>query len=118
MNIVQASLAITLLAAPAAAQDPQPRSLEHKMLLRCSAAFALVARWQQAGNAEFLRYPPLGERGREFFVRASAKVMDEAGLDRDGIEAALVLEAQSLLPAGAVDAVMPACLSALAASER
>jgi len=110
-----------LLAAPASAQvapPPPPLSLEHRMLLRCSAAFALVARWQQAGIAEFVQYPPLDERGREFFVRASAKVMDEAKLDREAIQAALVVEAQSLLPPGAVAAIMPACLSALEASEQ
>ena len=109
-----------LLAAPASAQvaPPPQLSLEHRMLLRCSAAFALVARWQQAGIAEFVQYPPLDERGREFFVRASAKVMDEAKLDREAIQAALVVEAQSLLPPGAVAAIMPACLSALEASEQ
>ena len=107
-----------LLAAPATAQAPTPLSLEHQMLLRCSAAFALVANRQEAGDREALAYPPLKQRGSEFFVRASAKVMDEARLDRNGIAEALRLSAQGLLEPGALAAIMPPCLSALEASER
>ena len=47
-----------------------------------SAAFALVANRQESGDPSVQQYPPLKERGGEFFVRASARVMDEAGLDR------------------------------------
>jgi len=120
MKRIALLVAAASLAAPAFAQPaPPPQlSLEHKMLLRCSAAFALVANRQAAGDADALQYPPLEERGREFFVRSSARVMDEAKLDRAAIEAALTVEAQSLLQAGAVRAVMPVCLSVLDASER
>ena len=110
-----------LLAAPAAAQVPPPPSqltLEHRMLLRCSAAFALVAYRQGAGDAEAAQYPPLKERGGEFFVRASARVMEEAGLDRAAVSAALEGEARTLLEGGTLAAVMPVCLSLLDASER
>ena len=86
------------------------------MLLRCSAAFALVAYRQGTGDAEAAQYPPLKERGSEFFVRASARVMDEAGLDRAAVTAALQGEAQALLQGGTLAAVMPACLSALEAT--
>ena len=57
-----------LLAAPAAAQVPPPPSqltLEHRMLLRCSAAFALVAYRQGTGDGEAAQYPPRKERGSE-----------------------------------------------------
>jgi len=110
-------LAAFLVTAPAAAQPapaPAPRlSLEHRMLLRCSAAFALVAYRQDNGDAEALQYPPLKERGSEYFVRASARVMDEAGLDRDGVSTALRTEAQDLLKDRTLSAVMPVCLTAL-----
>ena len=56
--------------------------------------------------------------GSEFFVRASARVMDEAGLDRDGISRELESEARTLLQGGTLAAVMPVCLSALEASEK
>jgi len=51
-------------------------------------------------------------------VRASARVMDEAKLDRAGIGEALKAEAQTLLQGGTLAAIMPVCLSALEASER
>ena len=111
--------AAVLLAAPGAAQQAQPSpTLEHRMLLRCSAAFALVANRQAAGDAEALRFPPLGVRGKEYFARASARVMDEAHLDRAEIAQALETEARALVQGGGLAAIMPVCLSALEASEK
>lgn len=121
MNKLLAGFAALLLTVPATAQvaAPPPRlTLEHKMLLRCSAAFALIAYRQEAGHAEVQQYPPLKERGSEFFVRASARVMEEAGLDRAAISQALEAEARTLLQGGTLTAVMPVCLSALEASEK
>jgi hypothetical protein len=104
----------------AAAQEPRPDpgaadalTLEQRMQLRCSAAFALVADRQTRGEEQALRYPPVAERGREFFVRSSAQVMEESGLDRPGINAALTREALDLVEAGTLDAIMPVCLQAL-----
>ncbi len=113
-------LAAALLAPSASAQvAPSPQlSLEHRMLLRCSAAFAMVAYRQDTGDAEAQQHPPLKERGSEFFVRASARVMDEAGLDRNAVSEALKAEAQTLLQNGTLAAIMPVCLPALDASER
>lgn len=107
-------LAGLLLAAPVSAQDAgKPLSLEHRMLLRCSAAFAIVANRQAAGDAAALAFPPLAERGGEYFVRSSARVMEEAGLDRAAIAAALAAEARSLAEDDALAQVMPVCLAAL-----
>jgi len=112
-------LAAAILAAPAGAQVAPPQlSLEHRMLLRCSAAFALIAYRQDTGDASAQQYPPLKERGSEFFVRASARVMDEAKLDRNAVSEALRLEAGTLLQGGTLAAIMPVCLSALEASEQ
>lgn len=111
------ALACTLfLAAPAAlAQqaDTSPLSLEHRTLVRCSAAFALAAHGQQNGSEAAQAYPDLAERGQEFFVRASARVMDEAGLDRVQIAALLSQEAQQLVSDGTLHQVMPSCLALL-----
>ena len=108
-------LAAALVAAPAVAQDtaPRPVSLEHRMLMRCSAAFAIVASRQAAGEQAALAYPPMKERGTEFFVRSSARVMEEAGLDRASLSAALATEARALLQADTLEQTMPACLAAL-----
>lgn len=120
MNKLLACLSVAVVTAPAAAQvAPRPQlTLEHRMLLRCSAAFALIAYRQENGDAEVRQYPPLKERGSEFFVRASARVMDEAGLDRTAVSQALEAEARTLLQGGTLTAVMPVCLTALDASEK
>ena len=118
MKIVPYLLATALLAVPAAAQEPPAYTLEHRMLLRCSAAFALIAYRQDSGDASAQEYPPLKQRGSEFFVRASARVMDEAKLDRAAIGEALKAEAQALLQGGTLAAIMPVCLSALDTSEQ
>lgn len=114
--MIRTCLALALVATPtlATAQTAAPRlGVEHRMLVRCSAAFALVAYGQENGNADALRYPPMRDSGREFFVRASAQVMDEAQLDRAQIEAALSAEAQDLVDSGTLDQVMPVCLGLL-----
>ena len=106
------------LPVPAAAQVPEAPelSLEHQMLVRCSAVFAVVAHRQTMGEEWALAYPAMGERGREFFVRASARVIDEAGLERAQVSTALAAEAQALRAQEDIQRVMPACLSALEAS--
>jgi len=83
------------------------------MLLRCSAAFAVVAARQEAGDAEALAFRPLAGPGREYFVRASARVMDEAGLDRAAVSSALQSEARDLVEQGTLAQVMPVCLALL-----
>ena len=117
-------LAAVLLAAPASAQDPKPMSLEQQMLLRCSAAFAIVA-YEQARRAPSANaYPPLGERGREFFVRSSAQLMDELQLSREELAARMKAEAEELQQSASeaddsaayVDSVMRPCLAYLEAS--
>lgn len=101
---------------PAIADGEAPVSLDRQAALRCSAAFALVANGQQQGNAAALAYPPLGERGKEFFVRTMAGLMDDAGLTRDEVSARVSREAQALSAGGTLDGAMPACLLLLDAS--
>ncbi len=118
--------AAVLLAAPAAAQQAEtaPMTLEQTMLLRCSAVFAVVAGEQDRGVASARAYPPLGARGREFFVRASARLMDERHLSRAQVEAALRAEAQRFQTEAAqapdrarfIDGAMQPCLVALEAA--
>jgi hypothetical protein len=124
MKIVPLLLSAALLAVPAAAQETPRFTLEHRMLLRCSAVFAIVAAEQQRGLASALAYPPLGERGREYFVRSSVRLMDDLQITREQVEASLRAEAEGLRkaaaeaadPAAYVDSVMQPCLSALDAS--
>lgn len=111
--------ALLLLQSPAhrAAISQPTLSAQNKALLRCSAAFAIVSRGQEAGNAAALKWPRLDQRGREFFVRSLAQLMDETGLDRDGISILVSQEAQALWDKGEVDAIMPSCLVMLERSK-
>ena len=111
-----AALATALAPIAAAAQAAPELSLEQRLLLRCSAAFALVAAAQEKGEPGALRYPSLEIRGREFFVRSAAEVMDAAGLDRAAIDAALTREARDLVASETLEEIMPVCLRALADS--
>lgn len=103
-------VSLLLLAAPALAQSSapapvpppaaQPRlSPELQMAVRCGALFAIIAGEQARGLAA--DWPPLGARGREFFVRVAAQAMDAAGLDRPGIRALLQGEVAALQNAAA-----------------
>ena len=117
-------VATASLAAPAVARDAKPMSLEQTMLLRCSVAFALVAGQQQRGDPLALGYPPLKDRAKEYFARASAQLMDELQLSREQIEARARGEATAQQRAAAaapdrkayLDGVMQPCLAALEAS--
>lgn len=107
------------LAVPASAQsapvEPTPLSLQQSTALRCSAAFALGAALQNRGEAT--TWPPLAARGREFFVRTSAQVMDETGRTREAVASSLAEYARPLAAdRGTLDAAMPPCLLLLDAS--
>lgn len=119
-----APLALLLLAAPAVAQAPSPApapapaplplSVPQATALKCSAAFALGAAAQARGEGG--AWPALGERGREYFVRASARIMDDTGWSRDRVAGRLAEEARALRPPAALAAAMPPCLTLLDAA--
>lgn len=113
-----AALALIPLASAASAQQaPTPNlTIEQRTALRCSVAFALVAEGQAHGDAAMGAYPALRERGREFFVRTSARIMDETGLSRDAVAGLLGAEVESLREEEALEQVMPPCMLLLDAS--
>ncbi len=112
-------LASALLSPPVAQAQSAPTatlSLEQKTALRCSAAFAIIAGAQAAGDKKALGYPPMAERGQEFFVRFSAGLMDSKNITRDAVAAMLRTEAHKLSAAGEVHQIMPSCLLLLEGS--
>lgn len=113
LPLVAALAAIPAFAQSGAAADAPALSLDQRMLIRCSAAFALVANGQESGEEAALTFPDLRERGREFFVRSSAQVMDEAGLDRQQISTILTAEAQDIRDNRSLETVMDVCLGVL-----
>lgn len=103
------------IATPGLAQLSNPAlNLEQTTALRCSAAFALVAQMQEQGDAS--QYPLLEERGREFFVRSIARVMDETGATREQVVTLMAEQVEGLSDQSELDAAMPPCLLLLEAS--
>lgn len=111
MTLRLAVLPLLLATTPLAAA-PRPLTAEEQMGLTCAGAFALVAAGQARGDPAVAQYPPLAQRGREWFVRLAAQLMDDAGLDQAGVRAAAEAAAAPLRRGG-VGAVMPSCLKAL-----
>jgi hypothetical protein len=113
-----AALAALAPVSAAAQEAPPPPALtlEQRTMVHCSATFALVANRQQAGEQEALAFPDVGERGREYFVRAMAALMDSAGLDRAAVASLLDGEERNLADSEALYRAMPACLLALDAA--
>ncbi len=99
------------------APELTPLPQESRALLRCAAAFALVAQGQAAGDPQAKAWPDLSLRGREFFVRAMAQLMDETGRDRAGIAALANAEAQALTESDEVAKIMQSCLLMLEAAQ-
>jgi hypothetical protein len=91
-------------------------SQENAALLRCSAAFALVSFGQANQDEAAMKWPAIDPRGREFFVRTLARLMDDTGMDRDALAQLASAEAQRLLDQDQLNEVMPACLLMLEAS--
>lgn len=111
-----APLALSLAQAGPATEPPK-LTLEQASALRCSVAFGLVHKGQLEGDATMARYPVMAERGREFFVRTTAQLMDELGIDREAIMVLVTRESTALTTSsGRLDEVMPACLMMLESS--
>ena len=107
------------LAAPSLAQQSAPAPQltdDQRVLLHCSATFALVANRQKAKDPQALAFPDVTERGREYFVRAMVQLMDQAGLDEEAIRSLATAEASRLLEPTTLYKQMPACLASLQAS--
>ena len=121
--ILAATLAAISAGDPAATlPDPNPDSggavsalsLDEQEKLRCAATFALVAGLQQ--RQQETPFPVLGTRGQEYFLQATAEVMDSAGLNRKDLTERLQALAATLAEPGRLEAAMPSCLASLDSS--
>lgn len=75
---------------------PPALNLEQETAVRCGAAFAIVSAEQARGSTLAAGWPVLGTRGREFFVRTGARLMDETGATRPQVQALFANAARSL----------------------
>lgn len=98
-------------ASPPASLDALP--IEQSAAPRCAVAFAVVSRWQKAGDARGDKHADVeANGGREFFVRTLARLMDDTGLSREQVTTLIFSEAGKLdndEGAATIDAMMPAC---------
>ena len=98
---------------PVVIEDFAQLPVEEAAAPRCGVVFAVVMGQQQAGEAQAKEWPDLAStNGREFFVRAMAKLMDQRGLDQGQVEALSRREAARLSGEGnkRLDELMPPCL--------
>jgi hypothetical protein len=115
------ALAVT---APLVAADGPELTPEQATQLRCAAAFGLIASEQARGIESALEYPPLGERGKEYFVQVSAALMDAHSLSRDGVSALVNAQVEEIQkeammsddPAAHMQKTMTSCFVLLEAS--
>lgn len=104
---------LTLVAAP----TPEPRlTPPQAAALRCGVVFALGTRMQADGAPLAADWPDLGTRGKEFFVRVTAKLMDDTGASREALTALTMRQVAELSDPAATAAAMPGCLTLLDAS--
>ncbi|MFM7402633.1 MAG: hypothetical protein ACKO1N_00780 [Erythrobacter sp.] len=87
--------------------------IEQAAAARCAIAYATVSKWQKSGDGRGGAYPDIeAAGGREFFVRTMARLMEEAGLTREGIvDLAFREVSNNDNPEGEarIKAIMPAC---------
>lgn len=116
------ALAATLLSStPVIAQETVA---DLDTAVRCAVVFGLIAGGQEQGSADALAYPPMEERGREFFVQVGARLIDERGLTTEQVAGVLLDQANALIdqaqashdPEGAMRSVAEPCLVLLDAT--
>ena len=115
-RLFPAALAAAALA-PSASAAPRPLSGDEQTALRCAVAFAQVAAGQARGEPAMKQFPPMIPRGREFFVRLAARLIDDAGLDGAGVKAAVEAQDAALRKEGGPVGAMPFCLRVLDAQK-
>lgn len=95
MNLRLAPLAALVAASalPARAESPVA---DLDTAVRCGALFGIIHSEQKRGVASALEYPPLETRGKEFFVRTAARLMDERHLTREEVGARFKAETEKL----------------------
>ena len=108
--------ALSLAAAPPEAPPPGAEPTltpPQAAALRCGVVFAIGARMQADRNPAAASWPPLATRGKEYFVRLLAQLIDDTGASRDILATMAAREVPALKDAPAIAAAMPACLALL-----
>lgn len=88
--------AAVIAAAPLSAVHAEPALVDLDTAVNCAVVFGIIASEQQRGAPGADAYPPLAERGKEFFVQVGARLIDEKGLDQAGVRGYFQAKAVSL----------------------
>jgi hypothetical protein len=123
MNLRLVSLAALAAASAIPARAEAPVA-DLDIAVRCGALFGIINSEQKRGVASALEFPPLETRGKEFFVRTAARLMDERQLTREEVGARFKAETEKLQaeviaasdPAAAVATVATPCFALLDAA--
>lgn len=106
---------LALLSAPLSAQAAAPSlPVDLQAGLRCAALFSVISAEQARQGAR--DWPPVAQRGREFFVRISARAMDAGKLDRPALQALMRGEVAAVRKPEMRSALKAPCLAMLDAS--
>ena len=105
--------AFTLAAAPTVEPQLTPPQAQ---ALRCGVVFALGARLQADNSPLAASWPALGTRGKEYFVRVTARLMDDTGASRETLSAMAMRHVPALADPTATAAAVQECLPLLDAS--
>ena len=109
--------AVTLAAQPIAPPQAEPiLTPPQAAALRCGVVFALGAKLQEEKSLFAAEWPPLGTRGKEYFVRVIARLMDDTKASRETLSAMAMRQVPALGDPKATAAAMPGCLPLLDAS--
>lgn len=114
--LASALFAAQATAAPVAAPALPTLTAPQSDALRCGVVFALANRMQTDKKPAAAAWPPLAVRGREYFVRMAAKIIEETGAPRDVIQTLASAQAVAFKDDAAVAAAVPGCLPLLDAS--
>ena len=103
------------------AESPKPTSLADLPITqatapRCGIAFAIVQGWQDQADPRGEEWPAIDQvKGREFFVVAMARLIDDYNLTNEDVTRLTRAEVERLSAQNgeAVIAMMPACLTLL-----
>lgn len=96
---------------PALAADPLTPAQEFK--LHCGMVFAVIAAQQEQGDPRGKAYPPMKERGREYFLRAVNGVMQSTGMNQDEVKSLLTVQAKEFGQPEALEKAAPLCIKSL-----
>ncbi|WP_374528930.1 hypothetical protein [Novosphingobium sp.] len=116
--------AAVIAAAPLSAVHAEPAVVDLDTAVNCAVVFGIIASEQQRGAPGADAYPPLAERGKEFFVQVGARLIDEQHLNQDQAREYFQSRAKSLQnelasasdPKQRLDALAGPCINLLDAA--